>query len=64
MQEESLLHQQGGRYLKKTLTKKVFIEERGFKEVVPPLKEEIERRGYEAVSKQLESSRRALVKDF
>ena len=49
---------------KKSLTKKGFVEERGFKELVPPFKEEIERRGWEVVCQHLEPGRRALVKEF
>ena len=36
------------RILRKTPVDKGFIKERGFKELVPPFKEEIERRGWEA----------------
>ena len=39
------LFYKGAEVLRKTLSNKGFIEERGFKELVPPFKEEIERRG-------------------
>ena len=39
----------GAAILIKTLAKKGFIEDRGFKELVPPFKEEIERRGWEMI---------------
>ena len=48
----------------KSLAKKGFVEERGFIEIVLPFKEEVERRGWDKVCKQLESGRRALVKEF
>ena len=49
--EKAFLSDKGGETFKKTLTKKGFIEERGFKELVPPFKEEIERRGWEVICK-------------
>ena len=42
--EKVFLSDKGVETFKKTLAKKSFIEERGFKELVPPFKEEIERR--------------------
>ena len=48
----------------KKLAKKGFVEERGFREFVMPFKEEIERRGWEAMCKHTELGRRALVKEF
>ena len=48
----------------KHLTKKGFVEERGFKELVSPFKEEIERRGWEKLSQHRELGVRALVKVF
>ena len=44
--------------------KKSFVEERGFKELVSPFKEEIERRGWERLSQHREPRVLALVKDF
>ena len=38
---EKFLTNKGAKFFKKTLSKKGFIRERGFKELVPPLKEEI-----------------------
>ena len=40
------LTDKGAEIFKKTLTKKGFIGERGFKEMLTPFKEEIERRGW------------------
>ena len=40
------------------------MEERGFKELVLPFKEEIERRGWEKLSQHKELGVRALVKEF
>ena len=54
----------GAEDFQKNLTKKGFEEERGFKEIASPFKEEIKRRGWEAVCKHLELGRRALVKEF
>ena len=53
----------GAENFKNTLAKG-FIEERGFKELVMPFKEEIERRGWEMLSKHMELGRRALIKEF
>ena len=39
------LNNKGIDIFKKTLAKKGFISKRGFKELVPPFKEEIERKG-------------------
>ena len=58
------LTNKGAKIFKKTPTKKGFIGERGFKEMVPPLKEEIERRGWEMLCKHLEPGRRTLVKEL
>ena len=54
----------GAEIFKNTLAKKGFSEERGFKELVMPFKEEIERRGWEMLSKHMEPGRRALIKEF
>ena len=48
----------------KHLTKKGFVEERGFKELVSPFKEEFERRGWEMLSQHKDPGVRALVKEF
>ena len=58
------LTDKGAEIFKKTLAKKGFIGERGFKELVPPFKEEIERRGWDMICKHLEPSRRTLVIEF
>ena len=49
---------------RKTLSKKGFVEERGFRELIPPFKEEVERRGWEMLCKYLEPGIRALVKEL
>ena len=48
----------------KHLTKKSFVEERGFKELVSPFKKEIERQGWEKLSQHRELGVQALVKEF
>ena len=58
------LTDKGAEVFKKNLSKKGFIEERGFKELVPPFKEEVERRGWEMICKHLELGRRTLVEEF
>ena len=40
----------GVEVFQKHLAKKIFVEERGFKELVSPFKEEIERRSWEKLS--------------
>ena len=54
---EKFLTNKGVEIFKKTLAKKGLISERGFKELVPPFKEEIERRGWELLCKHLEPTR-------
>ena len=56
--------EKGAKVFRKTLTRKGFVEERGFKELVPPFKEEVERKGWELLCKHLEQGKRALVKEF
>ena len=58
------LYDKGAETFKKTLSKKGFIEEMGLKELVPPFKEEIERRDWEVICKHMESRRRTLVKEL
>ena len=58
------LTDKGEEIFKKTLTKKGFIGDRGFKELMPPFKEKIERRGLEMLCKHLEPGRRTIVKEF
>ena len=48
----------------KHLAKKGFVVERGFKQLVLPFKEEIERQGWEKVSQHRELGVRALIKEF
>ena len=48
----------------KHLTKKSFVEKMGFKELVSPFKEEIERQGWEKLSQHRELGVRALVKEI
>ena len=54
----------GADAFKKYLAKKEFVEERGFKKLVSPFKEEVEKRGWETVSQHMEPRRRAVVKEF
>ena len=54
----------GAENFKKILVKKGFVEERGFKELVFPFKEEVEGKGWEMLCKHLKLDRRALVKEF
>ena len=58
------LSNKGAEAFKKSLAKKGFVEERGFRELVTPFKEEVERRGLGVVCKPLELGIRALVKEF
>ena len=52
------------RAFKKYLAKKGFVEGKGFREIVVPFKEEIEKRGSEKVCKQLELGIRSIMKEF
>ena len=54
----------GAETFQKYLAKKSFMEERGFKELVSPFKEEIERRGWENLRQHREPGVRVLVKEF
>ena len=54
----------GAKVFQKHLTKKVFVEERGFKQLVSPFKEEIEQRGCEKMIHHMEQGVRALIKEF
>ena len=47
---------------KKHLAKKRYVEERGFKQLVSPFKEEVERKGWETVSQHMEPEMRVIVK--
>ena len=49
---------------KEILTKKGIIGERGFKEIMPPFKEEIEKIGWGKICKHLGEGRIALVIEF
>ena len=49
---------------KKHLAKKMFVEERDFRELVSPFKEEFEKRGWERVNQHMEHGRRIVVKEF
>ena len=48
----------------KHFANKGFVEERGFKVLVEPFKNKVERRGWETVIQHMEPSRRAFVKEF
>ena len=54
----------GAEVFQKHLAKKSFVEERGFKELVSPFKEDIERRGWERLRQHRASRVRDLVKEF
>ena len=54
----------GEKAFKKYLAKKGYVVERGFKQLISPFKEEVERRGWETVGQHMKSGRRALVKEF
>ena len=54
----------GAEKFQKYLAKKGFVEERGFKQLVLPFKEEIKRRGWEKVSQHRDPRVRDLVKEF
>ena len=54
----------GEEAFKKHLTKKGYVEEQGFKQLVSPFKEEVERRGWETLSQHMELEKRELVKEF
>ena len=54
----------GEEAFKKHLTKKGYVEERGFKQLVSSFKEEVEQRDWEIVSQHMEPRKRALVKEF
>ena len=44
--DENFLSKEAFELMQKTLLKKGFIGERGFKEIIPPFKEVIEKRGW------------------
>ena len=50
------LADKGAEIFKKTLAKKGFIGERGFKELVPPFKEEIKKRGWDVLCKHMDQA--------
>ena len=54
----------GEEAFKKHLTKKGYVEYGGFKQLVSPFKEQVERRGWEAVSQHMEPGRRVIVREF
>ena len=54
----------GEEAFKKHLAKKGYVEERGFKQLVSPFKEEVEQRSWETLSQHMELGRRVLVKEF
>ena len=60
----TLYSDKGAEAFQKHLTKKGFVEKRGFKQLVSPFKEEIERRGWEKVSQHRELEVRDLIKEF
>ena len=63
-EERVFFTENGTKAFRKTLIKKGFIEERGFRKPVLLFKEEVERRGWELLCHHLEPGRRAMVKEF
>ena len=64
IQHRAFCSDNGTEAFKKHLVKKGFVEERGFKKLVSPFKEEVKKRGWETVSQHMEPGRNALVKEF
>ena len=54
----------GTKAFQKHLAKKGFVEEKGFKQLMFPFKEEIKRRGWEKLSQHRELRVWAIVKEF
>ena len=50
--------------MQKTLLKKGFIGKRGFKEIIPPFKEVIEKRGWITICEHLPARCVAIVREF
>ena len=50
--------------MQKTLLKKGFIGDRGFKEIIPPFKEVIEKRGWISIYEHLPLECAAIVREF
>ena len=48
-EDEDFLSKEGFELMQKTLLKKGFIEDRGFKEIISPFKEVIDKRGWTAI---------------
>ena len=58
------LSNKGAKAFMKSLTKKGFVEQRGFRKLVPPFKEVVKRRWWKAVCKHVEPGIKALMKEF
>ena len=58
------LSNKGAKAFKNSLTKKGFIKQRGFRKLVPPLKEVVKRRWWKVVCKHVDPGKKALVKKF
>ena len=43
---------------------KGYVEEKGFKKLMSPFKEEVKQRGWETMSQHMEPERKAIVKEF
>ena len=63
-EDEDFLSKEGFELMQKTLLKKGFIGERGFKEIIPPFKEVIEKRGWISICKHLSTRRVAIIREF
>ena len=62
--DEDFLTKEGFELMQKTLLKKGFIGERGFKEIIPPFKEVIENRGWTTICDHLPVGCAAIVREF
>ena len=58
------MSKEGFELMQKTLLKKGFVGEKGFKEIIPPFKEVIEKRGWIAICKHLPTRRVAIIREF
>ena len=63
-EDEDFLSEEAFELMQKTLFKKGFIGDRGFKEIIPPFKEIIEKTGWIAIFQHLPSGRVVIVREF
>ena len=62
--DEDFLSKEVFELMQKTLLNKGFIRERGFKEIIPPFKEVIEKRGWISIYKHLVIGLTVIVRKF